>query len=151
MNVDSLSFLIHEFSSLLIMFPLSHWNLCFCSHECSAIFDLSISSFVVFLLCSFTLVCKGLHVSPMYRFPIHMEIDKSKIAEHSWEQKHRFQCDKAGIISKEENSMIRKLKESTFIHYTDHVISQPRIDISLIWLPIIRPIIKKGKKLRRET
>ena len=47
MNADSLSFLILEFSSLLIMLALSHWNLCFCSHECSAILDLSISSFVV--------------------------------------------------------------------------------------------------------
>ena len=34
MNVDSLSFLILEFSSLLIMLASSHWNLCFCSHEC---------------------------------------------------------------------------------------------------------------------
>ena len=75
------------------------------------------------------------------------EIDKSKIAEHSWEQKHRFQWDKASIIStgKEENARIKKLKESAFIHYTDHVISQPSIDISPIWLPIIRPEIKKKK------
>ena len=69
MNMDSLSFLILEFSSLLILLALSHWNLCFCSHECFAILDLFISPFVVFRLCSFTLVCKGLHVSPMYRFP----------------------------------------------------------------------------------
>ena len=41
----------------------------FLFHECSAIFYLSISLFVVFRLCSFTLVCKVLHVSPMYRFP----------------------------------------------------------------------------------
>ena len=38
------------------------------------------------------------------------EIDKSKIAEHSWEQKHRFQWDNESIISKEENSRISKLK-----------------------------------------
>ena len=31
------------------------------------------------------------------------EIVKSKIAEHSWEQKHRFQWDKASIISKAQN------------------------------------------------
>ena len=68
MKADSLGFLVLEFSSLLIMLVLSHWNLCCCSHECSAILDLSISPFVVFHLCSFTLVCKGLHVSPMYRF-----------------------------------------------------------------------------------
>ena len=71
------------------------------------------------------------------------EIDKSKIAERSWEQKHRFHSDKASIISKEENSRIRKLKESAFIHYTDHAISQPSIDINTIWLPIIRPEIKR--------
>ena len=69
MNADSLSFLILECSSLLIMLALYHWNLYFCFHECSAILDLSISPFVMFRLCSFTLVCKGLHVSPMYRFP----------------------------------------------------------------------------------
>ena len=39
------------------------------------------------------------------------KIVKSKIAEHSWEQKHRFQWDKASIIiNKEENSRVRKLK-----------------------------------------
>ena len=69
MNADSLSFLILEFSSLLIMLALSHWNLCSYSDECSAILDLYISPFVVFYLCSFTLVCNGLYVSPMYRFP----------------------------------------------------------------------------------
>ena len=38
------------------------------------------------------------------------EIDKYKIEEHSWEQKHRFQWDKARLISKEENSRIRNSK-----------------------------------------
>ena len=72
-------------------------------------------------------------------------IDKSKIAEHSWEQKHRYKWDKASIINKEENSRIRKLVEYAFIHCPNHVISQPSIDISPIWLPIIRPEIKKKK------
>ena len=70
-------------------------------------------------------------------------VDKFKIAEHSWEQKHRFQWDKASIISKEENSRIRKVKESELIHCTDHVLSQPSTDVSLIWLPIMRPEIKR--------
>ena len=55
------------------------------------------------------------------------EIDKFKIAEHLWEQKH-----KASIISKEENSRIRKLKESASIHCTDNLISQSIIEISHI-------------------
>ena len=45
--------------------------------------------------------------------------------------------------NKEENSRIRKLKESAFIHCTDHAISQPSICIRPIWLPIIRPEIKR--------
>ena len=61
------------------------------------------------------------------------EIYKFKISEHSLEQKHGFQWDKA---SKVENSRIRKLKESAFIHFIDNVISQPSIDISPTWLPI---------------
>ena len=73
------------------------------------------------------------------------EINKSKIVKLSWEQKHRFQWDKTTIISVEENSMIRKLKESAFIQCRDHVISQPSIDISPIWHPIIRPEIKRKK------
>ena len=73
------------------------------------------------------------------------EIDKSKIAEHSWEQKHRLQWDKASIISNKENSRFRKFKESAFIHCTDHVISQPSIVISPKWLSIIIPEIKKEK------
>ena len=75
------------------------------------------------------------------------EIDKSKVAEHSREQKHIFQWDKVSVISKEENPRIRILKKSAFIHCTDHVISQPSIDVSPIWLPIIRPEIKREKKL----
>ena len=73
------------------------------------------------------------------------EIDKSKIAEHSLEHKHGYQWDKASIIGKEKNSGIKKLKESAFNHCTDHVISQPSIDISPIWLPITRPEMKKKK------
>ena len=45
---------------------------------------------------------------------------------------------------KKENSRIRKLKESAFNHCTDHVISQPTIDINLIWLPVITSEIKKN-------
>ena len=44
---DSLSFL----SSLLIILALSHWNLYFSTHECSAIFNFWSSPFVVFCWC----------------------------------------------------------------------------------------------------
>ena len=143
---------------------LSHWNLCFCSHEFSAIL-IYLFPHLLWSACVhlhlFVRVCQSLRcifstftwnvVDGVHkRNTTNGEIDKSKIAEHSWEQKHRLQWDKASLIRKEENWKIRKLKESAFIHCTGHVISQPSIDISPIWLSIIRPKIKR-KKLWRET
>ena len=58
---------------------------------------------------------------------------------------NRLQWDKGSIINKEENSRIRKLEQSAFIHFKYHVISQPSIDISPIWLQIIIPEIKRKK------
>jgi hypothetical protein len=51
------------------------------------------------------------------------KISKSKIAEHSWDEDHKIQWNKAEIINKEEKRIIRKLKESVFIRTTEHAIS----------------------------
>ena len=37
----------------------------------------------------------------VFIYTINGKRDKSKIAEHSWDQKHRFQWDKTSIISKD--------------------------------------------------
>ena len=74
-------------------------------------------------------------------------LKKSKI---TWEEKHRFQWDKANILSKVENSRIRKLKETAFIHCVDHVISQPSFDISPMWLPITRSEIRKNRYIKKK-
>jgi hypothetical protein len=59
----------------------------------------------------------------------------SKIAEHSWIEDHCIQWDKEEIIHKRENMMTRELKELVFIKTTEHVTSQPSLDVSSIWLP----------------
>ena len=51
-------------------------------------------------------------------------------------------------ISKVENSRIRKLKESAFNHCVDKIVSQISFDISPIWLPIIRPDIRKNPYIK---
>jgi hypothetical protein len=66
------------------------------------------------------------------------EIIKSKIAEYSWEEDHRIQQDKTQILHTEENSIIRKLKETVFIKTAEQVISQPSIHVSTIWLPLLQ-------------
>ena len=44
-------------------------------------------------------------------------------------------------------SIIRKLKESAFIHYVDQIISQTSFDISPMWLPIMKPELGKIDEL----
>jgi hypothetical protein len=39
------------------------------------------------------------------------DVSKPKIAEHSWDEDHSIQWNKAEIIHKEEKRIIRKLKE----------------------------------------
>ena len=93
------------------MLALFHWNLCFCLHECSAILDLSISPFVVFRLCSLTLVCKGLHVSPMYHFP-HSHGIKELHLQHSvwmWKTIHRH-----GISVESQSSIPSRVRYFNF-------------------------------------
>jgi hypothetical protein len=65
------------------------------------------------------------------------EISKSKIAEHSRNEDHRIQWNKVEIMHKEEKRIIRKLKKSVFKRTTEQAISQPSIEVSYIWLPLL--------------
>jgi hypothetical protein len=48
------------------------------------------------------------------------ELFKSRIAEHSWDEDHRKQWNMTEIIHKEENRIIRKLKEQADRPLTQH-------------------------------
>jgi hypothetical protein len=70
-----------------------------------------------------------------YKWNIKMgEMSESKTPEHSWDEDRRIQRNKTEIIYKEDNRIIRKLKESEFIKTGEQVISQPSIASSITWL-----------------
>jgi hypothetical protein len=59
---------------------------------------------------------------------------KSKFSPHAYEEGHRVGCDEARILEIESNSWYRKYKESA---HMANLISQPGVDISPIWIPLI--------------
>jgi hypothetical protein len=70
-------------------------------------------------------------------------IEKSKLAQHAYEEGHRIKWDEAKAIQKEPNIIYRKYKESAHMAYLENTISQPSLELSPFWLPIIREEIKR--------
>lgn len=66
------------------------------------------------------------------------ETDKSRLAQHVWDEHHRVKWDEASIIAKEDRTKKRKLKEAAFMVTTNNTISTPSIQLSNIWLPVVR-------------
>jgi hypothetical protein len=67
----------------------------------------------------------------------HLELEKSKLAQHAYEEGHRICWKEAKVLQTEPNTTYRKHKKSAHIALEDHPISQPSLDISPIWTPII--------------
>ena len=64
---------------------------------------------------------------------------KSGVAEHAWsEGDHRPAWDDTTIIDKEPHWKIRKIKEAAHMALASNPISKPSVDISPIWLPLLR-------------
>jgi hypothetical protein len=70
-------------------------------------------------------------------------LEKSKLAQHSYEEGHHIKWDEAEAIQKEPNTIYRKYKESAHMAYLENMISQPSLELSPFWLPIIREEIKR--------
>jgi hypothetical protein len=64
-------------------------------------------------------------------------LEKSKLAQHAYEVGHRVRWDDARILEIESNSRYRTYKESAHMACTTNPISQPSLDISPIWIPLI--------------
>jgi Na+-translocating ferredoxin:NAD+ oxidoreductase RnfC subunit len=64
-------------------------------------------------------------------------LEKSKLAQRAYEEGHRVSCDEARILEIESNSRYRKYKESSHVTCLTNPISQPSLDISPIWIPLI--------------
>jgi hypothetical protein len=65
----------------------------------------------------------------------HLEI--SKLAQHAFEDGHRVDWNEARILEIECNSRYRKYKELAHMACLINQISQPSLDISPIWIPIV--------------
>jgi hypothetical protein len=64
-------------------------------------------------------------------------LEKSKLAQHAYEEGHRVGWDDARVLEIESNSRYRKYKESAHMACLINPVSQPSLDISPIWIPFI--------------
>jgi hypothetical protein len=62
-------------------------------------------------------------------------LEKSKLAQHAYEEGHRICWKGAKVLQIESNTTYRKYKEAAHMSLLDHPISQPNLDISPIWIP----------------
>jgi hypothetical protein len=68
--------------------------------------------------------------------------EKSYLAQHAYKG-HRTRWKVAKVLQIELNTTYRKYKESAHMSLLDHPISQPSLDISPIWTPIIAAEVTK--------
>jgi hypothetical protein len=73
-------------------------------------------------------------------------IEKSKLAQHAYEEDHKVMWDEARVLEVESNSRYRKYKESAHMACSTNPISQPSLDISPIWIPLISDEVTKSKR-----
>jgi hypothetical protein len=52
-------------------------------------------------------------------------------------------CDEAKVLQIEPNTTYRKYKESAHMSLLDHLTSQPSLDISPTWTPVITAEVKR--------
>ncbi|PNF24633.1 hypothetical protein B7P43_G00740 [Cryptotermes secundus] len=71
-------------------------------------------------------------------------LEKSRLAQHAYEG-HRVSWDEARILEVESNSRYRKYKESAHMTCSSNPISQPSLDISPIWIPLMNEEVNKSK------
>jgi glycosylphosphatidylinositol transamidase (GPIT) subunit GPI8 len=70
-------------------------------------------------------------------------LEKSKLAQHAYEEDHKICWNKAKVLQIELNTTYRKYKESALRSLVAHPISQRSLDISPIWTPIIAAEVRK--------
>jgi hypothetical protein len=73
-------------------------------------------------------------------------LEKSKLAQHAYEEHHKVIWDQARVLEVESNNRFRKYKESAHMACSTNPISQPSLDISPIWIPLISDEVTKSKR-----
>jgi hypothetical protein len=69
-------------------------------------------------------------------------LETSKLAQHVYEEGHKICWKEAKVLQIEPNVTYRKHKESAHMSLVDNPISQPSLDISPIWTPVIIAEVK---------
>jgi hypothetical protein len=64
-------------------------------------------------------------------------LEKSKLAQHAYDEGHKICWNEARVLQIETNTQFRKYKDSAHISLLDYPSSQPSLDISPIWTPVI--------------
>jgi hypothetical protein len=70
-------------------------------------------------------------------------LEKSKSGQHAYEEGHRLCWKEAKVLQIEPNATYRKYKGSAHMSLAAQPISQPSLDISHIWTPIIEAEFRK--------
>jgi predicted GIY-YIG superfamily endonuclease len=70
-------------------------------------------------------------------------LEKSKLAQHTYELGHQICWKEAKVLQIEPSTTYRKYKESADVSLVDILISQPGLDSSPIWTPVIAAEVKK--------
>jgi hypothetical protein len=70
-------------------------------------------------------------------------LEKSKLVQHAYEEGHKICWNEAKVLQIGPNTTYRKYKESAHMSLLDHPISQPSLDISPIWTPVITAEVKR--------
>jgi hypothetical protein len=71
---------------------------------------------------------------------------KLKHAPHAYEDGHRVIWDEVRILEIEGNSRYKKYKESAHMESFTNPISQPSLDVSPVWTPLISNEEIKSKR-----
>jgi hypothetical protein len=68
---------------------------------------------------------------------------KPKLVQHAYKENHRIFWKEVKVFQIEPDTTYRKYKEFAHMSLIDHMISQPSLDISPIWAPIITAEVRK--------
>jgi hypothetical protein len=74
-------------------------------------------------------------------------LDKSKLAQHAFEEGHQISYNEAKILQVEVNSRQRKYKESAHMACMENPISQPSLEFP-IWIPLVKEEVNTLQRRR---
>jgi hypothetical protein len=73
-------------------------------------------------------------------------LDKSKLAQHAYEEGYTVGWDKARILEIESKSRYRKYKELAHVACSTNTVSQASLDISPIWISLINNEVSNSQE-----